>query len=127
MAVGASFTAGVGSGPGRSWAVLLARRLHWNAVVYGVPGAGYVRPGARREGPVLAEADRLGLSVLKPSLVIVQAGHDDIGVPPELERQRVERAIAAIRADAPGARIALLPSSRGGRPRRRPTGPTGRS
>ncbi len=108
VAVGASFTAGVGSGPGRSWAVLLARRLHWNAVVYGVPGAGYVRPGAGREGPVLAEVDRLGLSVLKPSLVIVQAGHDDIGVPPELERQRVERAIAAIRADAPGARIALL-------------------
>ena len=38
----------------------------------------------------------------------MQAGDDDIGVPPKLERQRVERAIAAIRADAPGARIALL-------------------
>ncbi len=108
VAVGASFTAGVGSGPGRSWAVLLARRLRWNAVVYGVPGAGYVRAGARREGPVVAEVDRLGLSALKPSLVIVQAGHDDIGVPPELERQRVEQAIAVIRADAPRARIVLL-------------------
>jgi len=108
VAVGASFTAGVGSGPGRSWAVLLARRLHWDAVVYGVPGAGYVRPGAHREGPVLAEVDRVGLSALKPSLVIVQAGHDDIGVPPELERQRVELAIAAIRAAAPRARIVLL-------------------
>jgi acyl-CoA thioesterase I len=108
VAVGASFTAGVGSGPGRSWAVLLARRLHWDAVVYGVPGAGYVRAGARHEGPVLAEADRVGLSALKPSLVIVQAGHDDIGVPPELERQRVAQAIAAIRADAPRARIVLL-------------------
>ena len=39
--VGASFTAGVGSGnPDRSWAVLLARLLHWDAVVYGDPGAG---------------------------------------------------------------------------------------
>jgi acyl-CoA thioesterase I len=108
VVLGASFTAGVGSGPSRSWAVLLARRLHWNAVVYAVPGAGYVRAGARREGPVVAEAGRIGLSALKPSLVIVQAGHDDIGVPPELERQRVEQAIAVIHADAPRAPIALV-------------------
>jgi acyl-CoA thioesterase I len=108
VVLGASFTAGVGSGPSRSWAVLLARHLHWNAVVYGVPGAGYVRAGSHREGPVAAEVDRIGLSALKPSLVIVQAGHDDIGVPPQLERQRVEQAIAVIRAGAPRARIALL-------------------
>jgi len=44
--VGASFTAGIGSGPGRSWGVLLARHLRWHAVVSGVPGAGYVRAGA---------------------------------------------------------------------------------
>jgi acyl-CoA thioesterase I len=108
VVVGASFTAGVGSGPGRSWAVLLARRLHWDAVVYGVPGAGYVRAGARREGPVAAELTQAGLRALQPSLVIVQAGHDDIGVPPPLERQRVAQAIALIRAEAPRARIALL-------------------
>ncbi len=48
--VGASFTAGVGSGPGRSWAVVLARHLRWDAVVDGVPGAGYVRAGAGRAG-----------------------------------------------------------------------------
>ncbi len=106
--VGASFTAGVGSGPGRSWAVLLARRLHWDAVVYAVPGAGYVRPGAGHGGPVAAEAARLGLRALAPSLIVVQAGHDDIGIPPALERQRVTQAIAAIRAQAPQARIALL-------------------
>ena len=76
--------------------------------MYGVPGAGYVRAGARREGPVAAEVDRIDLSGLKPSLIIVQAGHDDIGVPPELERQRVEQAIAVIRAEAPRAQIALL-------------------
>jgi lysophospholipase L1-like esterase len=108
VVVGASFTAGVGSSPSRSWAVLLARRLHWDAVVYGVPGAGYVRAGVHRGGPVVAEVDRLGLSALRPSLIIVQAGHDDIGVPPELEQLRVRQAIAAIRAQAPGARIALL-------------------
>ena len=109
--VGASFTAGVGSGPGRSWAVLLARRLRWDAVVDGVPGAGYVRAGAGRpgsRGPVAAEIARAGLRALQPSLVIVQAGHDDIGVPPALERRRVEQAVGAIRAEAPRTKIVLL-------------------
>ena len=38
----------------------------------------------------------------------MQAGHDDIGVPPALERQRVEQAVGVIRADAPRAKIVLL-------------------
>lgn len=114
--VGASFTAGVGSGPGRSWAVLLARHLGWDAVVDGVPGAGYVRAGAGRpgwRGPVAAEIARAGLRALQPSLVIVQAGHDDIGVPPALERRRVEQAVGVIRAEAPRAKIVLLTVFRG--------------
>jgi acyl-CoA thioesterase I len=109
--VGASFTAGVGSGPSRSWAVLLARHLRWDAVVDGVPGAGYVRAGAGRpgsRGPVAAEIARAGLRALQPSLVIVQAGHDDIGVPPAFERHRVEQAVGLIRAEAPRAKIVLL-------------------
>jgi lysophospholipase L1-like esterase len=107
--VGASFTAGVGPGnPGKSWAVVLARLLHWDAVVYGVPGAGYVRAGAGRKGPVTAEIARLDLRALAPALVIVQAGHDDIGVQPQLEQRRVEQAVALIHAAVPHARIALL-------------------
>ena len=108
--VGASFTAGVGSGADRSWAVLLARHLRWDAVVDGVPGAGYVRAGAwpGSRGPVAAEIARAGLRALRPSLVIVQAGHDDIGVPPALERRRVEQAVGVIRAEAPRAKIVLL-------------------
>jgi lysophospholipase L1-like esterase len=107
--VGASFTAGVGPGnPGRSWAVLLARMLHWDAIVHGVPGAGYVRAGAGHQGPVARELARADLRTLAPALVIVQAGHDDIGVPSGLERRRVEQAVAMIRAEAPRARIALL-------------------
>ncbi len=107
--VGASFTAGVGPGnPRESWAFLLARRLHWDAVIYGDPGAGYVRPGAGRKGPVADEIARVDLRALAPALVIVQAGHDDIGVPAQLEQRRVTQAIALTRAEAPRARIALL-------------------
>jgi lysophospholipase L1-like esterase len=107
--VGASITAGVGAeDPAGSWAVLLARQLHWNAFVYGVPGAGYVHPGLGRKGPVAAEIDRAHLGALKPSLIIVQAGHDDMSVPPGLERLRVQQTVAMIRAQAPQARIALI-------------------
>ena len=107
--VGASITAGVGAeDPAGSWAVLLARQLHWNAFVYGVPGAGYVHPGLGRKGPVAAEIARAHLRMLRPALVIVQAGHDDMSVPPGLERHRVEQTVAAISAQAPQARIALL-------------------
>jgi acyl-CoA thioesterase-1 len=107
--VGASFTAGVGAeDPAGSWAVLLARQLHWNAFVYGVPGAGYVHPGLGRKGPVAAEVARVHLGALRPSLIIVQAGHDDMSVPPDLERVRVEKTVAMIRAQAPGAHIALV-------------------
>jgi lysophospholipase L1-like esterase len=107
--VGASFTAGVGAGaPDRSWAVLLTRMERWDAVIYGDPGAGYVRPGVEHGGPVARELARVGLRALRPALVIVQAGHDDIGEPPPLIEARVAQAIALIRAEAPRARIALL-------------------
>jgi acyl-CoA thioesterase-1 len=107
--VGASFTAGVGAeDPAGAWGVLLARQLHWIAFVYGVPGAGYVHPGLGRKGPVSAEVTRVHLGALQPSLIIVQAGHDDMSVPPDLERLRVEQTVAMIRAQAPRAQIALV-------------------
>jgi lysophospholipase L1-like esterase len=106
---GASITAGVGADdPARSWAVLLARLLHWNAFVYGVPGAGYVHTGLGQKGPIAAEIAQIHLRALRPALVIVQAGHDDMSVPPGLERQRVEQTVAMIKAEAPQARIALI-------------------
>ena len=67
-----------------------------------------MHPGLGRKGPVAAEITRAHLRALRPALVIVQAGHDDMRVPPDLERQRVEQAVAMIKAQAPGARIALL-------------------
>jgi lysophospholipase L1-like esterase len=107
--VGASFTAGVGpDNPVQSWAVRLAQELRWNAVVYGVPGAGYARGGrdGTRSMSSLLEAEDLGR--LNPELVIVQAGHNDAGVPTAVEASRVRAVISQIRATAPHARIALL-------------------
>jgi lysophospholipase L1-like esterase len=107
--VGASYTAGIGPGnPEQSWAVGLARLLRWNAVIYGVPGAGYVSASASGRGPMARMLVQEGLPGLGPALVIVQAGHDDVGMPAGLERRRVGAAVDLIRAAAPAARIALL-------------------
>ena len=107
--VGASYTAGTGpDNPEQSWAVGLAKVLHWNAVIYGVPGAGYVRASASGRGPMARMLGQEGLRGLGPALVIVQAGHDDVGVAAGLEGRRVSAAVNLIRAAAPGARIALL-------------------
>jgi lysophospholipase L1-like esterase len=107
--VGASYTAGVGPGsPALSWAVQLARMLRWNAVIDGVPGAGYARTGTGAQGPMLRMIAREDLRALGPALIIVQAGHDDIGVWPRAESRKVEQTIAFIRAEAPRARIAVL-------------------
>jgi lysophospholipase L1-like esterase len=107
--VGASYTAGVGPGVASlSWAAVLARTLRWNAVIYGVPGAGYVSKGSSDLGPVARMLTAEKLRALDPALVIVQAGHDDIGVPAAVERRAVTLTIDQIRAQAPDARIALL-------------------
>lgn len=107
--VGASFTAGVGpDNPELSWAVKLAGQLRWNAVIYGVPGAGYVRRSASGRGPMIRMLSAERLRDLDPSLVIVQAGHDDLGIPPAVEQRRVGATLDLIRDAAPSARIALI-------------------
>jgi lysophospholipase L1-like esterase len=115
--LGASYTAGVGPGAAdRSWAVLLVRHLRWDAVIDGVSGAGYVRPGSGDRGPLVRMLSRIRLAVLDPSLVVIQLGHDDMGVPPATERRAVAHAITLIRSADPAARIALVTvfTTRGG-------------
>jgi len=107
--VGASYTAGTGpDNPLLSWAVVLARLLRWNAVIDGVPGAGFVSAGEGRHGPMTRMLSAEGLRSLQPSLVIVQAGHDDLGVPPTAEEAAVRATMGLIHLTAPGARVALL-------------------
>jgi lysophospholipase L1-like esterase len=107
--VGASYTAGVGPGnPMLSWAVDLARNLRWDSVIYGVPGAGYVRTGSNDLGPMARMLTDERLTGLSPSLVLIQAGYDDGRVPVGIEGQQVRRTVELIRAEAPQATIGLV-------------------
>jgi lysophospholipase L1-like esterase len=107
--VGGSYTAGVGpSNPMLSWAVDLASKLRWNAVIYGVPGAGYVRTGSDDLGPMARMLTDEQLQGLSPALVLIQAGYDDGKVPVGIEQQQVRRTVELIRAAAPQAKIGLV-------------------
>jgi lysophospholipase L1-like esterase len=107
--VGASYTAGVGPGnPMLSWAVDLAGKLRWDAVIYGLPGAGYVRTGSDDLGPMARMLTDERLAGLSPALVLVQAGYDDGKVPVGIEGQQVRRTVELIRAEAPQAKIGLI-------------------
>ncbi len=109
VAAGASFTAGVGApDPADGWAVRLAELLGWRAVTLGVPGAGFTRPGAGRLGPLSRLLDHLRLAALHPSLVIIQAGHDDLRVPTAVEAEHVADLVRRLRREVPAARLAFL-------------------
>jgi lysophospholipase L1-like esterase len=107
--VGASYTAGVGpDNPMLSWAVDLVRKLHWDSVIYGLPGAGYVRTGSGDLGPMARMLTDERLTALSPTLVLIQAGYDDGRVPVGIEGQQVRRTVELIRAEAPQATIGLI-------------------
>lgn len=107
--VGASFAAGIGAGsPEHAWPADLGRLLNWRVVVSADPGAGFVARGDHDRGPFDRLTGALDLPRLKPDLVIVQGGHDDIGAPQALIGQRVRALIDTIHRQAPEARIGVL-------------------
>jgi acyl-CoA thioesterase I len=109
VALGASFTAGVGAErPSQGWAIRLAELIRWRAVTIGVPGAGYVAEGTGRLGPVAREVIRAHLAALHPALVLIQAGHDDLGIPTVTEAARVASLVESLRAEVPSAKLAFL-------------------
>lgn len=118
LVVGASYTAGTGAGsPLRSWAADLAHALGWRAVIAGVPGIGFVHRSPSGVGPVSNLLQLVGDRNLAPSLVVIQAGHNDGRIPHALERERVARLFASLRKALPGTRIAVITVfARAGRP-----------
>jgi lysophospholipase L1-like esterase len=109
LVVGASFTAGIGpNNPSLNWAVRLGKLLDWRAVTLGVPGEGYSEPGLDHSGPLLRLFRHIDLASLHPSLIIVQAGHDDWRASARLEAQRVTALLHYLEMAAPYARLAFL-------------------
>ncbi|WP_216903277.1 SGNH/GDSL hydrolase family protein [Nocardia alni] len=107
--VGASISDGVGAGnPDRAYPALLAAQLGWQSMVSADPGAGYVALGSRKLGPMLRLLAKLQLTDHKPTMVIVQAGYNDIGKSPKVLASSVSKVIGEIRTQAPDAAVGVL-------------------
>lgn len=117
VVVGASVAAGQGA-PHRwqAWPYQVADALGWRAVVVGVPGAGYQNTGWHGAGPIGRELDAVALRRLHPAVVVVQAGHDDIGRSTATEWTRVAAVVDRVRRAAPHAHLVLLTVFRGRAP-----------
>jgi lysophospholipase L1-like esterase len=110
LVIGASFAAGVGVdlNPQLAWPGILGQRTNYRVVVSADPGAGFVNRGDGGLGPfsqLLANAD---VATLKPSLVLIQGGHNDQGVNDPAETRAVEALFQTIHQEAPQARVGLL-------------------
>jgi lysophospholipase L1-like esterase len=106
--LGASISAGTGSTPEQAWPAVVGRCLGRRVVVGAVPGAGYVATGHDARGPVVRLLREADLPRLEPSLVVLQAGHNDIGTPGPQLRSAVTTAVETARREAPRAPVALI-------------------
>ncbi|MCU1640706.1 MAG: hypothetical protein JWN03_981 [Nocardia sp.] len=107
--VGASFSAGTGAAsPTQAWPQVLATSIGWRAVVSADSGAGYLVGGAHSLGPLNRLLTKLDLPHLKPALVIIQSGHNDVGQPCARVQAGVVQLIKRIRAESPTSAIAVL-------------------
>ncbi len=107
--VGASISAGSGaSSPDQAYPALLAGKLGWQSMVSAEPGAGYIARGKHKLGPMLRLLPKLQLTVHHPTVVIVQAGYNDIGAPPTELADSVREVLEEIRTEAPDAAVGVL-------------------
>ncbi|HEY2224381.1 SGNH/GDSL hydrolase family protein [Actinomycetospora sp.] len=108
VVLGASISAGTGSSPEQAWPALVGRCLGQRVLVGAVPGAGYLTPGRGERGPVARLLRGADLARLHPSLVVLQAGHNDIGAPAPKLRAAVTTAVEAVGREVPGTPLALI-------------------
>lgn len=89
-----------------SWAGLSGTALGWDTWVSGVGGTGYVNPGP----PKVTLGDRLERDVLsvKPDIVVVAAGANDVYYTAEEERRAAHELYARIRTRLPKARLIVV-------------------
>jgi lysophospholipase L1-like esterase len=107
--IGASFAAGVGAhSPSQAWPADLGRSLHWQVRVSADPGAGYISAGAGHRGPLTVLANRLNLAQLRPAVVLIQGGHNDIGQPIARITQNVRNLLDQIHFQTPGTRVGIV-------------------
>jgi acyl-CoA thioesterase I len=108
LVIGASYSAGWGAtSPRLDYAHRLAADLGWPATVSAEPGAGYISAGDNGHDSFREQIQSLP-ATLRPGVVIIQGGRDDIGRPATEEARAVARTIAAVRAKFGDPQVVLV-------------------
>ncbi|MFJ6654068.1 SGNH/GDSL hydrolase family protein [Microbacterium sp. NPDC091313] len=104
---GDSWTYGsAATAPTDGYAYVVARTLGWDAVVDGVRGSGYLKPGL--DGGAFGERIAALDPALDPDLIIVQGSINDRRLPATGYRTAVDEAWDALSARFPDAQIVVL-------------------
>ncbi len=110
LVIGASFAAGVGVNlnPQAAWPGILGRRIGYRVVVSADPGAGFVALGDGDMGPFSQLLAAVNITTLNPAIILIQGGHNDQAVSPDVENQAVLYLFRTIVQEAPQARVGLV-------------------
>lgn len=105
--LGDAYTAGSGmdSGEQSEWPALLGAAHPWDVTRFAVGGTGFV---AGRESANDFAARVPEIVARKPDVVIVEGGHDDASSPPAQVAAAADKALTALRAGLPDAKIVVL-------------------
>jgi hypothetical protein len=108
LIIGASYSAGWGaSNPRLDYAHRLAADLGWPVTISAEPGAGYISTGNNGHDSFIEQLRSLP-SALRPGLVLIQGGRDDIGRSAASEERAVAQTLAAVRAKFGNPQIVML-------------------
>jgi lysophospholipase L1-like esterase len=106
--LGDSYTAGsdMGGYGASGYPALLAAKHRWYPNLFAVGGSGYLNGGQA----ISTIRDRVpGVVALQPEVIIVSAGHNDVGVyPPAQVVDEARRVLTALRAGCPKATIVVV-------------------
>lgn len=117
VVLGASISAGTGTDAEQAWPALLGRCLKRPVLTRTVPGAGYVARGRDGRGPMGRLVGQVNLARVDPSIVLIQAGYNDIGVASKTLAEQVRVVVGTVHQTVPGARLGLVTVfTRQGRP-----------
>ncbi|XVX20475.1 SGNH/GDSL hydrolase family protein [Actinomycetota bacterium] len=111
--LGDSFAAGVGaSTPERRFTTLLSQRFGWKEQDLAHPGTGYLKSG----GPAVCNGSPCqgfaalipSVEKLKPALVIITGGANDLGQPEAEVRAAVNRTFTQLTTDLPQTKVIVV-------------------
>ena len=108
LVLGDSYSAGVGaSTPARGYVNLIGQQLGWKMIVESAPGGGYAKAGTNGKD-LLQMYEAADVKRLRPDVVIVQTGLNDVSVDDAKTRAAATRLADSLHADLSSTPVVVV-------------------